>query len=293
MNCFLNFNILANGDVWTPNNRKDFDIVTRNCSEIAEIFEYFPDCTLFYNGAEIKRFIEDVKILGDLIGVDVHEINRLQDIMNGIGVNWEDTRRHSVNHNYIILLDEGYKTRSVSNSSIGECSEYKMQLDHGILINIFGCLDSKSQNVDVLKREFDPPNEIRIVRFEVLKNKPELITYFLHNSRRVFNSNEKHGENRQVVIKRSNNRIASPLRCSEEEAKNLLKRAVGIKGARELYYFDNKYKEFIEFKDENTLERSFHAYHPHNQNDIPKKVKDFIMNNYKLIEDIFREDVVE
>jgi hypothetical protein len=80
--------------------------------------------------------------------------------------------------------------------------------------------------------------------------------WFAANRRpmRTYNQNPKHGENG-----RGQHPNASPLLCSHLEATEMMHKA--IREDKSLFWRDDSRNSYIKFKDENTAENSYHAYH--------------------------------
>jgi hypothetical protein len=77
---------------------------------------------------------------------------------------------------------------------------------------------------------------------------------------RDFQITNKHGENRQDIRGTANKPI-SPLRCSKEQAHQLLHRAVGT-DERELFFLDQQYNQYIVFRYEgDNPQQMYHGYH--------------------------------
>lgn len=82
--------------------------------------------------------------------------------------------------------------------------------------------------------------------------------WFVKNRKppRRYTHNPKHGEHGK-----ENQPGESPLAGWDYEAEELLHRAVGQSVTGPLFYYDEKYKKHIEFKNENTQVNSYHAFH--------------------------------
>jgi hypothetical protein len=76
--------------------------------------------------------------------------------------------------------------------------------------------------------------------------------------KRKFRINPKHGENGK-----GHQKGAASLLCSCNQAKALLHKAVGEDSSARnpLFYYDKIYKRYIEFRSENTLDNTYHAFH--------------------------------
>lgn len=75
----------------------------------------------------------------------------------------------------------------------------------------------------------------------------------------------------------------APLAGWRYEAEELLHRAVGQSVTGPLFYYDEEYGKYIEFKNENTPANSYHAFHVDSSivcHRVPKEV----MEKIKLLE---------
>ncbi len=110
-------------------------------------------------------------------------------------------------------------------------------------------------------------------RIEILDNETQLTHWFSENRipKRNFQAIPKH--NIQKPIQRNGETI-SPLFGNAENAKIILKTAIGI-NSRELFGYDESNKMVIVFKYENnTPQNQYHGYHVEiNSNEIPKEIK--------------------
>jgi hypothetical protein len=99
---------------------------------------------------------------------------------------------------------------------------------------------------------------------------------------RIFNLNPKHGENGKGNIPGE-----SILLCSKEKAQCLLHKAVGDSSNPTLFYYDEEYGRYMEFKNENTGNNTYHAFHIENNilcHRLKKSIKekiDYVFPDFK------------
>lgn len=91
----------------------------------------------------------------------------------------------------------------------------------------------------------------------------------------------ENGELTHTVVKTINGKIVSPLECTQQEARKLVKLTIGDRKDKDLFFYDKSRDKYIRFKYDNTDPKTYHAIYPHDQ-DIPKKVKDFLKDNIDL-----------
>lgn len=94
---------------------------------------------------------------------------------------------------------------------------------------------------------------------------------------RIYTFNPKHGENGKGHLKG-----ASPLLCSREEAAEMLRLAVGESLGLPLFYYDKEHRKYIQFKNENTLVNSYHAFHVED-NEVRRTLPKRVLKKIELI----------
>lgn len=99
---------------------------------------------------------------------------------------------------------------------------------------------------------------------------------------RVYNWNEKHGENGVGAHKSNKGDDVSVLLCSREHARELMRKAIGNREFDVLYCFDPQHGKFMEYKqdteltdkDGNVVSRSYHSFHIDDEGRVPKEIKE-------------------
>lgn len=113
---------------------------------------------------------------------------------------------------------------------------------------------------------------------------PEVFEWLSENRvpPRIYNWNEKHGENGVGAHKSHKGDDVSVLLCSKEHARELMHKAIGNSKFDVLYCYDPEYGKYMEYKqdteltdkDGNIVSRSYHSFHIDDESRIPKEVKD-------------------
>lgn len=94
---------------------------------------------------------------------------------------------------------------------------------------------------------------------------------------RIFSENPKHGTKEKIAFKSNKGNSVSQLKCTINEAQILLNSAiVDFKKSENLFNFDEKTNTFIEFFDENTLNK-FHGFHIENSDliRVPNSIRTY------------------
>jgi len=157
----------------------------------------------------------------------------------------------------------------ISNHTLTEIAERKKNTT----TETFALLNNRALNINEDKIKIKISR--KIIEIDNVKNTIELQNWFSQNRipQRHFHIIEKHGENRHEPIN-WHGRLASPLRCSEAKATELLKKAIGDT-IDELFAYDTEEDEFIVYKYENDNPQNlYHGYHvPKISNELPEKIK--------------------
>ena len=113
-----------------------------------------------------------------------------------------------------------------------------------------------------------------------------------HKPLRVYEWNEKHGENGIGAHKGNKGDEVSLLLCSISHAEELLPRAIGEPMYDTLYCFDTEHDKYMEFQagckyahlQPDAIERPYHSYHINDSSRVPKRVAYKIKTLQKLSE---------
>ncbi|MBF0320084.1 MAG: hypothetical protein HQL01_09835 [Nitrospirae bacterium] len=170
----------------------------------------------------------------------------LSEILKERWYNWREDSMQSPTKNYKIF------SQPIKAHTFCEISERKLldNVNNYALLNHHACTIRDA----IISIAIDARDT---VEFRNLRDNAALTQWFADNRlpQRIFNLTPKHGENGL-----GNWPGASPLMCSKFEAQGLLNTAIG-QSHRELFNHDGLYKMFIVFKDENTVENTYHGFH--------------------------------
>lgn len=181
---------------------------------------------------------------------------------------WENWRDQSLQDEHDLFT---FYARPISNDTLCEIAKRKKeQLDSAfLLINHQAFLYSQPEiKISCSGRE----QEIHIRRIEI----KEIAEWFIQNRKpqRIYNWNRKHGELGVGAHPDHHGEVVSKLLCSRVEAKELLKKAIGLRPQGVMYCYDDKYAHYMEFKMESA--NTFHSFHIEDESRVPKVVKDKI-----------------
>jgi|GEM_PF-1944607 len=281
MRFFINLKIFVNGEDWVPIDNAEFEGTFKSFMNMLNCLVFIQPAELYYSSSEMKKLIRNIEEIANLLKYDRFEFTRLrQEILNLEAKDWNEQQFHRNDHDYLLQLSGGYEPYSVKGTSVAEGTEYKHNDNDAIILNLNNA-DLHPDVVHVNRVSLKPPLKMDMVNINVFSSKETVVRYFLTNRGGLnFNYNPKHGQNR-TEIRVVGGEVISPLECSENEASVLLMKSIGYKNRKELYAFDSVRNKFIEFKSENTI-NTYHGYHSHDQEEIPKEVRDFLRNNYRL-----------
>lgn len=117
----------------------------------------------------------------------------------------------------------------------------------------------------------------QLKNIEWLKDFESFLEWKIKNYKMEFYLSNKHGE-----LGKGNWKNASKLKCSKEQAQELLDNSIGLIGKTQRYNYDKTIGCFIKFEDngENLKKRKYHGYHIEN-NEIKKYIPEEIIQYYK------------
>jgi len=252
---------------WMNNNDEltlDFNQVQ---SYIKEFIQFITSSEIekyqgFYDSSNIKNFIENLEYFKDEYPNPIHRTIQINLSKEG-WIDWRDNKVHSEEKNYAIFNQE------IQNHTFCEISERKASNKNHNYALINHSAYNLASPISVTINENDE------TEIDSLTTVEEIFDWFTQNRipKRNFHINPKHGENRQDE-RLINNELISPLRCSAQEAKVLLKSAIG-NNRNELFNIDKERNHFIVFKYEgNTPDNLYHGYHvPANSPEVPDWIK--------------------
>lgn len=272
MHFFLNDKLKLSGEAWYGN-EVEFKEIILNLCEILNCFHFHIDNKFYYSSIGMGLLMQNFKEIDEMTdGVYSDNINAIRILLEGIhAIDWERDKVQKADVLYFHQLNLGGNTQSVNDTSLAEACEFKYLTEIVSIINLKYSEYNNEEPININRSLINPPRNMDILSISGFDMKNRIIDFIIANRNRTYNHNPKHGENN---LAKHNDDNISPLECSIEEATNLLKFAVTTRSKNELYVFDEKNDKYLIYKSDST--NSYHGYHPINQNEVPKSVKEFL-----------------
>lgn len=219
----------------------------------------------YFDNLNIQNFLRDFEEVAD------YYPNPTFRLLRSILRDWDNWRNDikQVNTKSYTIFNQG-----IDDHTFCEIAERQTILDNNnfVLLNHFG--HELGSTIEIIVQE----NIIPIIS---LSTEKEISLWFANERvpKRNFQIIEKHGENREEG-RWWNGKWASPLRCSQQEAFELLKFAIGDTIDELINYHEiNGQGYFIVFKYEgNNPQNMYHGYHvPLDTLEIPSKIKEKLL----------------
>lgn len=281
MKVFINESILTPDKIWEPTSKEEFNSNIQELLHSLGCFNFFNECEIFFSSTGISKLIEDLKFVDECNEYSLFdEISQLrQAIVDLDAIDWSQSKIHKDDYNYIVQLDGGFTPYNSTGTSLAEATEYRHDNNKTVILNFLSSQFNSYNYVKINRANINPPGDMNLYSIESFCQKNEVISCYLKNRDVIeYNHNTKHGEN-HTVVKTIDGKIISPLECTQAEARQYVKLAIGDRKGKDLYSYDAGRDKFIRFKYENTENpKTYHAFYPHNQ-DIPKEVKGFLKMN--------------
>lgn len=286
MKVFINDRLLFSGNEWVPNDEAEFKLNIISLIKLLNCFNFLRECDVLYNSLGMKSLFENIELISDEYFLS-NEVDQLRNMINEIeATDWSTNKKQKANsHNYFLQLEGGIITYNVNETSVAEAAEYRDLGNQVAIVNLYSSEFNIDNLIYVNCSKFIPPYHMQLININVVRNDEELINFYLKNRQAIeFRINTKHGENHNLV-KSVNGETISPLECTKSEANTILQFSIGGgEKLKELYSYDEKRDKYIVFKYDNTNNpKTYHGYHPHNQEEIPLIVKEFIEANRNLL----------
>lgn len=220
---------------------------------------------MYYDSKNIRNFLYPVFELEEYYpNVELTLLNSLQNFAE----DWREEKCQDININYKLF------SKSVVDDSFCEVCERDHQNSNIEGNSTFAIINHNSlQITEVAKMTRDNKN----IDIPVLNNTIEDVEKWLRENRRpfrVYNWNEKHGENGRGAHKSHNGFPVAVLKCSREHAAEVLKLAIGEDANNgPLYAWDADFNSYMEFKREAPNSVCFHSYHLKNDDPKISKIK--------------------
>ena len=221
----------------------------------------------FYDADNVSNFLENIDILEDYYPFPARRL------LSRTIIDFYNWRLSSRQNN---LIEYFAFNQSITNHSFCEIAERinTMAGDKFLILNHY------AHNITT---SIDISFNFISVNLPSVSTSIALIIWFAQNRipERDFHIIPKHGENRHFIRKLGGKNV-SPLKCSRDEAKILLKQAIG-NSLKELFNIDHERSSYIVFKYEGDNGHNlYHGYHvPLDSTEVPNSIKAIISSrNY-------------
>lgn len=242
--------------------------------------DFFNDeeCSMIYDSMNINAYLYAVNVLPECYP---SRVRQLRSIFKQYGLkDWRRNRVSSETEEYSIHYET---VKNEIRTEIASRIESTPANSYLIATNVFG---DKGKTWDLKTKTSTFPVESLPMSishvFEWLSNH--------HKPLRVYEWNEKHGENGKGAHPENKGEEVSVLESSREHAGELLPKAIGLPNYDTLYCYDAIFNKYMEYKagckferlPENALERKYHSFHINDENRVPKRVAYKIKTLQKL-----------
>lgn len=201
----------------------------------------------YYDADNVSAFLYPVKVAEDCYP---NTMTRARVVMSKWGENWRNQKVQKDTENYM------YYCLPVKDDTLCEMIERKfVSTDESTFLLVNQDALSCSTETIQTKRNQDE------VELDVKSVDVKSISKWYETNRkpqRIFNLNPKHGEYGKGAHSGNKGEKVSVLMCGRDEAKGMLLKAVGTE-SRVLYFFDQTYDQYIEFKRES--DNTYHGFH--------------------------------
>lgn len=265
---------------WTTDELYDDKTFGLQIKETGIFVDFFNDeeCSMIYDSMNINAYLYAVNILSECYPSRVRQLRsifkqyRLKD--------WRRNRVSSETEEYSIH-DETVKNEI--RTEIASRTESTSADSFLITTNVFG----NKGKIWELK------NKVSTIRVDSLPMSISHVFEWLsnhHKPQRVYEWNEKHGENGKGAHPDNKGEEVSVLESSREHAGELLPKAIGLPNYDTLYCYDVIFNKYMEYKagcrferlPENVVERKYHSFHINDEDRVPKRVANKIQNLQKI-----------
>ena len=272
-------NLVTSKD-WVVDELYDDKTMGVQIKETGIFVEFFneEECSMIYDSMNINAYLYAVNVLPECYP---SRVRQLRSVLKGM----EDWRKHRCSSESIEYSIHDETVKNEIRTEIASRIESTPSNSYLIATNVFGDkvktwdLKTKASTIPVGSL----PMSISHV-FEWLSN---------HNKPlRVYEWNEKHGENGIGAHKGNKGDEVSLLLCSISHAEELLPKAIGEPMYDTLYCFDTDHDKYMEFQagckyahlQPDAIERPYHSYHINDNSRVPKRVVYKIQTLQKLSE---------
>lgn len=234
------------------------------------------DTDIYYDSNNVIDFIDNIDSVSDSEAYFENPKTRLRHLFFRKASDWREQSKQVGSHQYFHWSIETFTCEQLPNDTLCEIAEFLITYQSKSLL-LRATNPSKARSFyAVFKDAVQSPNLPTFYEIPFVFEMQSLENWLLTNrKKRVFNYNQKHGEN---GVGHWNGE--SPLRCSQTRAHELLKTAIGDKSlTKELYNYDNEHQRYIVFKLDGDYEDrdSYHGYHVDNENEVDASIRTLLM----------------
>lgn len=255
---------------WEVENLPEDSVLKKWLKKISSFIAFYKDegCDFIYDSKNADACIFIAKVLDDCYPSMESMFRRALYGME----NWRTNRVSSVDDEYMI-----YKS-TIKDEMRTEIAAREVSCPDSKYVIAVHIPDYKYKKWVLNKEE----NYVEVTAYPMLI--PDIFCWLADNRipPRVYNWNEKHGENGVGAHKLNKGDQVSVLLCSREHAQELMHKAIANPTFDVLYCFDPQHKKYMEYKQDtvltdkenNIVARGYHSFHINDESRIPKEVKD-------------------
>lgn len=225
----------------------------RRLIEVIDYFRY-EKCDRYFDSKNLFQATYPYGILKDYYEERDEYPGIAENILTQIGsmgfVDWRDTFAKDSEHYFLYDTD-------VTDDTLGEIAKNIRSGNGAVLLNM-GAIEYPSPI------EISYANNNCSVNVEYSEDIKGLHSWFSKNRRppRIYNFHPKHGNYyKPAEMIPGTDRRAAQLKCKDNEAQDLLDKAIGYDTVSSLWYYDMQRNMHIYFENQNERRLAFHGYH--------------------------------
>lgn len=263
--------------VWVTEELYDDETIGEQIKQTGIFVDFFKDenCRMIYDAKNVKAYLYVANTLPECYP---SRARQLRTILKGVE-NWRENRKSTEDKEYIVHHE------TIKDDIRTEIAERELAnfADSFLIASTVVDRDGEKWNL----RINDTSVSVEALRMFI----PQVFDWFSehHKPRRVYEWNEKHGENGKFAHSDNKGDEVSVLLCSKSHAAEMLNGAIGEPMYDCLYCFDAEYGKYMEYKAGckygnlpcDAKERTYHSYHIDDEHQIPNRV----MKKIKILQD--------
>lgn len=218
-------------------------------------------CKGYYDADNVSAFLYPVEVMEDCYP---NIKTRMRLAMSRWGENWRTEKKQNDAERYM------YYHYTIQDDTLCEMAERKFTSTDGstFLLISYDAFSCKSGTIKVERNQEEVKLDVREADIKSISEWYEVN----RKPQRVFNLNPKHGEYGKGAHPGNKGEKVSVLMCSEDEARGMLLKAIGI-NSKVLYFFDIRNNRYVEFKCES--DHTYHGFHLDSEDEkrVPQEIK--------------------